>query len=95
MRKNKIKKEAGNVKEDKKDYLQKELKERLHKYIQGNFVQDKKTFCSYLSGLFRKKSKNPVIREIFPERQFMMISVIRLKEKKMGYICFCQNSRKM
>lgn len=45
------------MKEDKKDYLQKELKERLYKYIQGNFVQDKKTFCSYLSGLFRKKSK--------------------------------------
>lgn len=45
--------------------------------------------------MIEKKSKNPVIREIFPERQFMMISVIRLKEKKMGYICFCQNSRKM
>ena len=45
------------MKEDKKDYLQKELKERLHKYIQENFVRDKKTFCSYLSGLFRKKSK--------------------------------------
>ena len=40
-----------------------------------------------------KESGYPTIR--FPEQMYMMISVIRLTEKKMGHICCFRNLRRM
>ena len=42
-----------------------------------------------------KKIKDRDIHVRFPEQMYMMISVIRLTEKKMGHICCFRNLRMM
>ena len=68
------------------------LEEDIDKIVQA--LYNDRYIENYIRQL-RRRSKQQDIRERFPARLFMKISVIRSREKKTAVMCYCPNLRTM